>query len=333
MLWNKVKNLLSAVLTFGTFSSVQAQDSTLNVLFIGNSYTHMNSLPGTIATAAASVTGGKFTLNYDQSTPGGYYWYRHAADTNTMKKIKAGNWNAVVLQEQSQMLSLSDSTIASESLPYLQILVDTIRKYNPGVQLYFYRTWGRKFGDKQNGLFWHAVNTYEGMDSLLSLRYHALAESMQGKVVPVGDIWKSIRKKHPDIELYAPDESHPSPRGTYAAAVTFLHAFFGVNPMDITYDGKLPAKEALLIRKTAEEVLLPNNASSKGARVKKKAVKPVRISNIPEVYLGDLYAKPRLKKEDFPFGNHNGTNGPQISAAVVTSSGSGNPRRKRSKEN
>ena len=316
-----IKRTLS-LLFAGLFSgSVVAQDSTLKVLFIGNSYTHMYDLPGTVAACASSITNKKLVLEFDHATPGGHYWHRHAADKNTFEKIKKDKWDIVILQEQSQMLSLPDSVIAKESIPFLQALVDSIRLQNPSSKLMFYRTWGRKNGDAQNGPMWPPVATYEGMDSLLAARYQQLADSIGAQVVKVGDVWKNLRTQYPDIELYDPDGSHPSPAGTYLAAVTFAQALFGINPLEIIYDGRIGQKEALLIRKVADQVLT-NGAGAKGMKSKAKTKKAKNITKAPEgPYNESTAAKPILKADEFPFHNGNNPSGSfEIGLAVLPSS-------------
>jgi hypothetical protein len=37
-----------------------------------------------------------------------------------------------------------------------------------------------------------------------------MAETNDAIVAPVGAVWNYIRQNHPEIELYNPDESHPS---------------------------------------------------------------------------------------------------------------------------
>lgn len=68
--------------------------------------------------------------------------------------------------------------------------------------------------------------TYAGMDSLLHLRYMMMAEDNHAVVSPVGAVWNYIRANFPLIELYSPDESHPSVAGSYAAACCFYTSIF-----------------------------------------------------------------------------------------------------------
>src|SRR6187401_3263782 len=69
------------------------------VLFLGNSYTAVNNLPQIIHDVALSAGD---TLIFDSNVPGGYQLVNHSNDTVSQNKIKAGNWNYVVIQGQSQ---------------------------------------------------------------------------------------------------------------------------------------------------------------------------------------------------------------------------------------
>jgi hypothetical protein len=100
-------------------------------------------------------------------------------------------------------------------------------------------TWGRRFGDNSNCSFWPPVCTYEGMDSLLNLRYKMMGQLNNAIVSPVGLVWKEIRQSNPEIVLYQSDESHPDMAGSYAAACSFYTTLFHKNPLDISYNYEL----------------------------------------------------------------------------------------------
>src|SRR5690606_13596616 len=72
------------------------------VLFIGNSYTHTNDLPGMFTTLAASLGEDVVT---GMSAPGGYTFNQHTQNTATLNALAQGDWDVVVLQEQSQLPS------------------------------------------------------------------------------------------------------------------------------------------------------------------------------------------------------------------------------------
>ena len=113
-------------------------------------------------------------------------------------------------------------------------------------------TWGRKNGDVSNCSSWPPVCTYEGMDSLLRLRYLMMADSNHAIVSPVGVVWNYIRSNYPLIELYQADDSHPTLAGTYAAACTFYSVIFRSNPDNITFDGGLDPITANQIRRAVK---------------------------------------------------------------------------------
>lgn len=232
-----------------TIENIDAKS--LKVLFIGNSYTHTNDLPGMLQKAATSMG---LIFSSVSATPGGWHWMWHAVDSNTIAAIKKEQYDIVVLQEFSQALSLPDSTVEKESIPYLNQLVDTIAKYNPNAKLALYETWGRRDGDKQNGEFWEPVRTYMGMDSLIEKRYRTLSKQIGATMIPVGLVWRQIRATYPDIELYSPDGSHPSLLGTYASAMTFLSMFYQLDARQIAYYDKVNGELATKILDAVESV-------------------------------------------------------------------------------
>ncbi len=229
-----------------------AWGKTAKVLFIGNSYTYVNDLPLLISDMA-STTGD--TLIYDFNTPGSYTLSAHCSNSVTLNKIKAGGWDYVVLQEQSQLPSLSQPEVEQYTLPYARKLDSLIHVYSPCAETIFYMTWGRKNGDQDNCPTWPYVCTYAGMDSLLHARYMLMADSNHASVSPVGAAWHYVRDHYPAIELYQADESHPSPEGTYVAGCSFYTAIFKKPADSVTYNFSLNPTDAANIRDAATKVV------------------------------------------------------------------------------
>ncbi len=253
----KIITLSAIVITLSVSVFAQTKKS---ALFLGNSYTYVNNLPQIIADVAASVGD---TLLFDSNTPGGYTFQGHSTNTTSLNKIMLGNWDFVMLQEQSQMPSFPLNEVQTDVFPYAHFLDSIINVYNPCVETMFYMTWGRKNGDASNCSFWPPVCTYEGMDSLLNLRYMMMADSNNAVVSPVGAVWKYIRQNYPLIELYQSDESHPSLAGSYAAACCFYTTIFRKNPLLITNDYTLPATDAANIRAAVKTIVYDNLLSWK----------------------------------------------------------------------
>lgn len=234
------------------------QSQIKRALFIGNSYTATNNLPQIIANMALS-TGD--TLLFDSNVPGGYRLKEHSTNATSLTKIGAGNWDYVVLQEQSQYPSFSDQQVQVHVFPYAHILDSIIKAKNPCAETVFYMTWGRKNGDASNCSTFSWVCTYPGMDSMLNLRYRMMANSNNAIISPVGAVWKYIRQSFPQIELYQADESHPSVAGTYAAACCFYAALFRKDPALITFNSSLSDTYAAQIRAATKLIVYDSLAN------------------------------------------------------------------------
>lgn len=222
--------------------------SSYNALFLGNSYTGYNNLPQMTSDLALSVGD---TLTFDRHTPGGYRLLDHKFDTVSLNKIANGDWDFVVLQEQSRT-----------PITYYQLFVHGCsffytytKQHLPCAVMMPYMTWGRKNGDPVFCQDYPVMCTYEGMDTTIRNAYLHNSKLMFGEVSPVSIVWSTIRQNYPAIELYASDGSHPSLAGSYAAACCFYAAIFKKDPTFITDDYGLNPTEASQIRTAAKQVV------------------------------------------------------------------------------
>jgi hypothetical protein len=244
----KIKSLL-LLLLIANYSIAQQQIK--KVLFIGNSYTYVNDLPLLLSNVVQSVGD---SVIYESNCIGGYTLQSHCTNATTLQKIAQGDFDFVVLQEQSQLPSFPISQVQSSVYPYAKTLDSLITIANPCTETIFYMTWGRKNGDASNCPNWPPICTYSGMDSLLRMRYEYMAAANNALVSPVGAVWRHIRNNFPGIELYNADESHPSLAGSYAAACTFYSIIFRKDPTAITFASTLDSTEATNIRNAAKLV-------------------------------------------------------------------------------
>lgn len=240
------KTLLFIALLLSTRFSIAGD--TLRVLFLGNSYTAANGLPQLVQAMAASAGD---TLIYDSNTPGGYRLTDHATNSSSQSKIMQGGWDYVVLQGQSQEPVVGTSLFVAGG----QSLYDQIKQYSPCAVVMGYMTWGRKNGDASTCSSFPVMCTYTGMDSSLRENYEDLFSSLNGELSPVSVVWRSIRQNYPAIDLYQPDESHPSLAGSYAAACTFYSSLFKKDPLAITFNSSLPSGDAQAIRNTVKSLV------------------------------------------------------------------------------
>lgn len=237
---------------FYIFICYNSESQNIKVLFIGNSYTASNNLPAIINQLALSVGD---TLEHSSNTPGGYTFQQHCSNTTTINLIEEAKWDFVVLQEQSQLPSFPDNQVAIMVYPYAAKLDSMIKFYNPCATTTFFMTWGRRDGDPEYCPVFPPVCTYEGMDSLLQLRYTIMAENNHAAIAPVAKVWRKLRTDNPEIELYSHDGSHPSNSGSFAAACTFYSILFGKDPELTSYNFTLDPLEAATIKHTAKAIV------------------------------------------------------------------------------
>lgn len=244
----------TALLTFLIIANgIMFAQTTKKVFFIGNSYTAYNNLPQLISYMANS-TGNE--LIYQSHVPGGSNLLQHASNSSVTQIINQGDWDYVVLQQQSQMPAFPN---ANATFLGAQQLTNQIKQANPCGNVMFYMTWGRKFGDEvncANGVDY--MCTYEGMDDKIYERYMQMAVDNQGVVSPVGKVWRVIRETFPEIELFQSDHSHPSYIGSMVAAYTFHTALFKTDPTQITYNGNLSSSIAQQIKQIVKNVVYDN---------------------------------------------------------------------------
>lgn len=236
--------VISLAFCFLSAPSLKAQYS-YKVLFLGNSYTYFNNLPQLVHDVALSAGD---TLIFDSHTPGGYQLIDHSNDVTSQTKIMAGVWDYVVMQGQSQ----EPVVLSTQFQQGANLLYNLIKQYNPCAVTMPYMTWGRKNGDATNCANFPVMCTYEGMDTTLRNSYLSLASSLEGELAPVSVVWKYLRQNYPGIELYQPDESHPSAEGSYAAACCFYATIFKKDPTLITFDFGLNATDAAIIKNAAK---------------------------------------------------------------------------------
>lgn len=228
------------------------QNGGTRVLFLGNSYTNANNLPNVFQ----SIANAQFdTVFYTANTPGGYTMELHTTNMATLNNIALANWDYVVIQEQSQRPSFPNAQVNADVFPYAKRLDSLINVANSCTETVFYMTWGRQNGDANNCQFFTPLCTYQGMDSMLNLRYKQMAERNAALVSPVGAVWNYIRSNYPAINLYSSDGSHPSALGTYAAACTFYTTIFRKDPNNINYYNTTNTLESNQIKAAVKAVV------------------------------------------------------------------------------
>ena len=201
----------------------------MNVLFIGNSFTGRNNVPGLIAQLAQSR--GK-QLQHRLISAGGASLRMHWNKGDAQKAIQQTRYDYVVLQEQST-LPIKNPLRMHENI---RLFDQTIKA--SGAKTALYLTWARQ----------NAPETQKAITNA----YMAIGEELGAAVVPVGVAWQNFIRKHSHPVLHDADKSHPSLAGSYLAACVFFTGLFHESSVGIASDLKgLTQAEAELLQKTA----------------------------------------------------------------------------------
>jgi hypothetical protein len=227
------------------------------LLFIGDSFTSVNDLPGTLLSMVKEWAPSATPPFVDSYTVGGETLAEDLTQVNdagtdaSLRLLLVGgggagraHWTDVVLQEQSEIpgfplcanperqasiaaaVALSKDAVASGATPTL------------------YMTWGYRDGDSVNPTLYPNFLTMEG---LLEIGYRAMGQAIAHAgyrvlIAPVGPAFKAVydadiragRKPTAAtsifFSLYESDGKHPAPPATYLAALVILSTLYGVDP-------------------------------------------------------------------------------------------------------
>ncbi len=204
----------------------------LRVLFIGNSLTYANDLPGLVQ-AVASAAGR--TVETGMVAAPGFgledHWRRGAA----LESIREGSWDVVVLQQGPSSLPENSRNLRAWSVRFAKKI--------------------RESGGRPALLMvWPSTDRLFAFDDVRDA-YRGAADAVDGIFLPAGEAWRAAWEKRPDLALYGSDGFHPSPLGSMLAAMTIVERLLGTLPDDlgsIDADVSIPPGVASLLRAAAE---------------------------------------------------------------------------------
>lgn len=177
----------------------------MRILMLGNSFTYYNDMPEILA----ALTGWEVVAH----TRGGAYLSEHLDPSaelgqKTLPALENETWDYVVLQEQSR----GPFAIRDQFLESVRSLCPLIRA--AGAQPLLYATWAYRDGTQRLS---DVGMTYEAMADALYTGYHMAAEENGALIADVGEAFAAVRHK---LDLYTPDDYHPSATGSLLAALT-----------------------------------------------------------------------------------------------------------------
>ena len=179
------------------------------ILFIGNSYTFYHDLPALVrALGLADQPVRKLTTT--MLAPGGCTLQKHWQTTGKQAPkdaIAEQRPDYVVFQEQSTRPFQDPKRMDDFAQKFAKVC-----RQSKSVPVW-YMTWAR-------------ANAPQQQDSI-SEQYEKVHKELGGLLAPVGRAFQPLQKAHADLVLHMPDNSHPSPTGSYLAACVLYGTMFG----------------------------------------------------------------------------------------------------------
>ena len=216
---------------------MRAPGPPLRVLFIGNSYTYFNDLPSLVADLGHTARYER-PIRVDMVVAPGATLEDHWRSGDALAAIRREPWDLVVLQEQSMLGVLLVEGAPAVNDPTLfhavaRRFIGEIRSAGASPMLFL--TWARQ-------------STPAAQDRI-TRAYAALARETGARLAPVGEAWRLVRMRHPNLALHAPDGTHPSPLGSYLAAATIWSAIDGTPARGLPAEVRgRPLRDSLRIR-------------------------------------------------------------------------------------
>lgn len=219
----------------------------------------------------AIAEGEGLAMVVDESTRGGASFSSHRDLEKTKSLLSSSTsqepWDFIVLQDQSTIPSgAKGSNSKQESLCALSSFFAPLLKNLPSTRPVLYSTWGRRdtYTSKANGeqLSFEVMNarTSEGYRDY-KLQLQSGGVPLDPLIAPAGKAFGLVKSDGDNspvshYDLYDPDGTHPSLKGSYLVASLYYGMFFERNPTDISYRPPgISAYEATYLRSIAASAL------------------------------------------------------------------------------
>ncbi|MEO7363512.1 MAG: hypothetical protein ABI120_24485 [Gemmatimonadaceae bacterium] len=196
---------------------------TKHVLFVGNSLTYTNDLPGVFRDLANA---GGYDVDVTTLAMANVALIDFVSDASAMTTIGNGSWNFVVLQQGTTSVPVCRDT-----------LVLAARIMDPYI---------RRGGGVPALMMSWPTSARQHVFPNVHDSYALAAQTVNGLFLPVGDAWLEAWKVNPALGLYGSDGYHPSQAGTYLAALVIYEKFTGNDARLLPVDVRVGADRILL---------------------------------------------------------------------------------------
>jgi hypothetical protein len=179
------------------------------ILFVGNSYTYENDVPG-IVVALAKATGSPVSAA-TIAAPNHALIDHWNGGSSARAEIAKGGWQYVVLQQGPSSVEANRDTLRLA----VKLFDAEVRRI--GGRTALFSAWPMQ--DRRTD-FPRAIESYR-----------LAANDVNGVLLPVAEAWLAAWDEDPSVALYASDGLHASVAGSYLAALVIYAALTGKSPI------------------------------------------------------------------------------------------------------
>lgn len=178
-------------------------DKTKYILFVGNSLTYTNDLPGLVKSYAKDKNK---NIEADMLALPNYALVDHLADGELQQMIKSKKYQYVVVQQGPSSQAEGRTLLLEAAAVIKELCVEN---------------------DAQMVIFmvWPAYDNYNNFDGVIK-NYSDAAKINEAILCPVGKKWKEYIDATGDLSYYGPDLFHPSLKGSEEAAKIIFESIY-----------------------------------------------------------------------------------------------------------
>lgn len=225
---------LILILFASTLSFAQSREK-LRVLFIGNSLTYSNDLPSIVASIAKATKQRQF--EYKTVALPDYSLEDHWNTSDARKEISKSRWDFVVLQQ------------GPSSLPESRVLLrEYVKKFAEEIK--------RAAAKPAIFMVWPSFARRGDFDRVIE-SHQLAATDVDGILLPVGAAWRAALSKN--LQIYSPDNFHPSELGSYLAAWVIFSRLYGDSKISMPDKIKVGSRTMTLSSSEVETLTLVTN--------------------------------------------------------------------------
>jgi len=248
-----VSSLVLGVFAAGCASKPAQPEEPYRILFIGDSTTSRNDIPGKFERLAQL---GGHEVIVASSTRDYTSLATHSRLPQTTQKLENEIWDIVILQENEAIL-LNPESLQEFSMPMVKKYIETVDEM--GGVILLYSSIGFREGLADFEEFSH-LNDYNSSQEAVDAAYLEIGNRFNLPIAPVGEVWRQVYELEPSFDLWQEDGMHVSPEGAYLAACVFYAAIFNQSPLDLPVSDafEIDPDAIQLIHQAAANVVFEN---------------------------------------------------------------------------